>query len=261
MQKFNVTILFIVGLAAFEVSAQTTDSVASGVQSWKDLKWQKSAAQTTALVLAGSTTSLSGFHVFAIKLSPSQKFRGIDGYSHAEQMIIVKEGNLCVTVPGDTTVLGRGGVAYIMAGDPYSVGTARREPVTCYVLVYKSKLPEDLQRAKLAGGSFLIEWDKVPYTKNEKGARKNFFNRATSQLQKFEMHTTALNAGLHSHAPHTHKEEEIILILRGKVKMHIAGKLTPAVPGDVVFLSSGVSHALLNTGSEQVEYFAFQWSN
>ena len=75
------------------------------------------------------------------------------------------------------------------------------------------------------------------------------------------MHTTALNAGLDSHAPHTHREEEIILILRGKVKMHIGDKFYDAVPGDVIFLASGVSHNLTNTGNEPCEYFAFQWRN
>jgi (S)-ureidoglycine aminohydrolase len=75
------------------------------------------------------------------------------------------------------------------------------------------------------------------------------------------MHTTALNAGLDSHAPHTHKEEEIILILRGNVQMNIGGIFYKAGQGDVVFLSSGVSHNLTNTGNEQCEYFAFQWRN
>ena len=75
------------------------------------------------------------------------------------------------------------------------------------------------------------------------------------------MHTTALNPGLESHAQHTHREEEIILIIRGNVTMHIGDKFIPAAPGDVVFLPSMVPHALKNTGTEQCEYFAFQWRN
>ena len=118
-----------------------------------------------------------------------------------------------------------------------------------------------MTRAKQNGGSFMINWDTVTVKKTDKGQRREFFNKPTSQLVKFEMHTTALNAGLDSHAPHTHKEEEIILIIKGNVTMHIDGKLYPAGPGDVVFLSSGVPHALKNTGTEQCEYFAFQWRN
>ncbi|MEI9908286.1 MAG: cupin domain-containing protein [Bacteroidota bacterium] len=43
--------------------------------------------------------------------------------------------------------------------------------------------------------------------------------------------------------------------------MHIGDNFYKAGPGDVVFLSSLVPHALINTGSEQCEYFAFQWRN
>ena len=88
-----------------------------------------------------------------------------------------------------------------------------------------------------------------------------FNSRATSQLAQFEMHTTALDADSASHAPHTHVQEEIVLILRGHVTMHIDGKLIPAAPGDLVFLPSRIPHALINTGKEQCEYFAFQWKN
>jgi len=37
--------------------------------------------------------------------------------------------------------------------------------------------------------------------------------------------------------------------------------LHKAAAGDMVFLSSGVTHNLTNTGNEQCEYFAFQWRN
>ena len=117
----------------------------------------------------------------------------------------------------------------------------------------------NLERANQNGGSFMLNWNDLPMAKTDKGGRREFFNKPTSQLGKFEMHTTMLNAGFDSHAPHTHKEEEIILILRGNTEMHIAGKFYKAFPGDIVFLSSGISHALKNIGNEPCEYFAFQW--
>ena len=107
----------------------------------------------------------------------------------------------------------------------------------------------------------MINWDTVKVGKTDKGTRREFFNRPTSQLIKLEMHTTSLNPGLDSHAPHTHTEEEIVLILKGHVTMQIGNTFTPAEPGDVIFLSSNVLHALQNTGKEACEYFAFQWRN
>ena len=119
----------------------------------------------------------------------------------------------------------------------------------------------NLERAKKAGGSFMLDWNDLKTNNTGKGYRRDFFNKATSQLTQFEMHTTALNADSVSHAPHTHVQEEIILILRGNVEMFIDGKLYKGAAGDLYFISANVPHALKNIGKEQCEYFAFQWRN
>ena len=116
-----------------------------------------------------------------------------------------------------------------------------------------------MDRAKQAGGSFMLNWKELPMAKTDKGGRREFFNRSTSQLGKFEMHTTMLNKGMVSHDQHRHTEEEIILVIRGNTEMHIADSFHSASAGDLVFLSSGVLHALGNTGDGPCEYFAFQW--
>jgi quercetin dioxygenase-like cupin family protein len=175
--------------------------------------------------------------------------------------MIVKEGQVKITINGISKILGPGSIAYAIPGDEHGIENAGKTLAVYYILKYKSKLPMDLTRAKQNGGSFMINFDTVTVTKTDKGQRREIFNRPTSQLLKFEMHTTALNAGLDSHAPHQHKEEEVILLLRGHVKMHIGDNFYNAGPGDVVFLSSGVLHNLINTGTDQCEYFAFQWRN
>ena len=260
MQKTILAISIAITLHASSVMAQELDSLPSRVYSLKVSNESQKEPLTTVPVMEGSTTSLSRFEVHSTTIKPGMVSHTRHAPADMEELIIVKDGKLKVTIKGTTKILGRGSVAFFMPGEEHSVENADTAPATFYVLEYRSKLPADLDRAKKNGGSFMLDWNEVTFNKNEKGGRKNFFNRPTSQLEKFEMHTTALNPGLESHAPHTHKQEEIILILRGNVKMHIAGQLYPAEPGDVVFLSSGVSHALLNTGTEQAEYFAFQWS-
>jgi (S)-ureidoglycine aminohydrolase len=143
----------------------------------------------------------------------------------------------------------------------HGINNAGNTKATYYLLKYKGKLPMDIERAKRAGGSFMLNWNELATTNTDKGYRRDFFNRPTSQLGQFEMHTTALNANEESHPPHTHVQEEIILILRGNVEMYIDGDRYKASPGDVVFLSSRVPHNLTNNGEDQCEYFAFQWRN
>ena len=93
----------------------------------------------------------------------------------------------------------------------------------------------------------------------DRGGRRDFFNRPTSTCKKFEMHVTTLHEGLPSHAPHTHPEEEIILLLKGNATMEVDNEYYEMAPGDFVFAASGDLHGIRNSGKGQCEYFAFQW--
>jgi (S)-ureidoglycine aminohydrolase len=241
--------------------AQQTDSLPPHVYNWSDLKINKEQNRTIRPVLEGSTTALSHFEVHSTTLEPGKAPHPPHVHEDMDELIIVTEGDVQITINGTSKMVEPGGIAFVMAGDKHSIENTGEVSVTYYILKYKSKQPMNTERAKQQGGSFTVDWDSLEFKKTGKGGRRDFFNRPTSQLEKFEMHTTALNPGFDSHAPHTHKEEEIILLLKGNVEMYIAGNLYKAAPGDIIFLSSGVSHALKNTGSEQCEYFAFQWRN
>jgi len=251
-------------LLVFQVSllqAQKTDSLPPYVYNWDKLTPVKEDTRIRRQIMEGSTTSLASFEAHTSTLEPGKAPHPPHTHADQEELIIVKEGKVKVTINGASNILGPGSIAYAIPGEEHGIENAGNTSATYYIFKYKSKLPMDLPRAKQNGGSFMINWDTVKVAKTEKGQRREFFNKPTSQLVKFEMHTTALNAGLDSHPPHTHKEEEVVLILKGNVTMHIGDNFYKAGPGDVVFLASGVSHALMNTGSEQCEYFAFQWRN
>jgi len=212
-------------------------------------------------VLEGKTFALEYFEVHASTLEPGKAPHPPHVHDDYEELMIVKEGQVKVTIAGQNKTLGPGSIAFAMPGDEHGIENAGNTQATYFILKYKGKLQMDFERAKKAGGSFMLDWNELKTSNTGKGYRRDFFNRATSQLAQFEMHTTALNADSVSHAPHTHVQEEIILILRGNVEMFIDGKLYKGAAGDIYFLSSNVPHALKNIGKEQCEYFAFQWRN
>ena len=241
--------------------AQKNDSLLSMVYSWNKLAPIKEDTRVRRQVLEGKTFALSYFEIHASTLEPGKAPHPPHVHDDMEELMIIKEGQVKITIAGLSKILGPGSIAFAMPGDEHGIENAGNTTATYYILKYKGKLPMDIERVKQAGGSFMLDWNDLKTNNTGKGYRRDFFNRGTSQLTQFEMHTTALNKDSVSHAPHTHVQEEIILILRGNVTMNIDGKLIPASPGDVVFLSSGIAHALLNTGKEQCEYFAFQWRN
>lgn len=247
-------------LTLFSAKAQKTDSLPPEVYHWAKLQTKKEDTRIRRQILEGSTTSLFHFEVHSTTLEHGKAPHLPHKHADEEKLIIVKEGTVKISIGATSKLLGAGSIAFAMPGDEHGIENAGNTAATYYILKYKGRFPNH-ERGKQVGGSFMLDWNDLKTTNTGKGYRRDFFNRATSQLAQFEMHTTALNADSESHAPHTHVQEEIILILRGNVTMHIDGKLFPASPGDLVFLPSLIPHALLNTGKEQCEYFAFQWRN
>jgi len=128
---------------------------------------------------------------------------------------------------------------------------------TYYIFQFQSKTAENRERAQKAGPPFLIDWKEMVMKKTGKGESRQIFDRPVAWLGKIDMHATTLNAGEVSHPPHIHRAEEIILMRSGNVQMYIDGKYHKASAGDLVYLSSGVPHALENKSNERCEYLPF----
>lgn len=222
-------------------------------------KWTESK-ESGRSVLKGSTTYFDSFAVDVINMKPTQKkIAGTATSGETEELIIIKEGQLTVTINDKSNVMGPGSIVFAMPGEKFSYEINGTGHTTFYKLKFKSKLPLDLERGKSNGGSFTIDWNNLVMKKTEPGGRRDFFNRSTATCEKFEMHVTTLNEGLPSHPPHTHPEEEIILLIKGNATMQVENKDFVMSPGDFVFAASGDAHGIRNSGKGQCEYFAFQW--
>ncbi|HYG17401.1 MAG TPA: cupin domain-containing protein [Ohtaekwangia sp.] len=238
-------------ILGYAIPGYTQHNVAiSGVYPWKE------PGQTESpVLLAGKSASLDFLEVSAVILTDAPREE-----DHAfEELVIVKEGNLKVTVNEEEKTLGPGSVALFVPGETHRLESAGKGPVTYYVLKFTSRVGPNAVRGKDAGGSFTVDRNTVPFKPHGKGGVRQFIERPTTMFERLEMHVTTLNAGLKSHDPHTHRAAEIVLMIHGDARMQIGDKLYSAGPGAVIFLDSDVLHAIENTGDTPCEYFAFQW--
>jgi (S)-ureidoglycine aminohydrolase len=231
----------------------------SRVYNWDELNPVKDEFRIRRAIIDGSTGSLASFTVHASTLEPGLMPHASHTHLDEEELIIIREGSLKATIKGQSRVLGPGSVAFVIPGEEHGFENTGDKPTTYYILKFKTKTPMDLERAAKAGGSFMIDWNEIAVSKTDKGARRNVVDRPTAMFKRFEMHVTTLNAGLSSHAPHTHPAEEMIIIREGETSMQIDQSHQPAHPAGVVFLSSMIPHALTNVGTGATEYYAFQW--
>lgn len=238
----------------------------SKVYYWNDLKAVKRPQGEARQILEGTTPDFKLFKVHASTLLPKSRMKKEAYTQENEGLIIVKEGELTVTIEGKTKVLKAGGMALIMSNDLRETENRSDGNTTYYVFQFNSVLPVDLERGKKAGGSLMLNWDEVAFKPHDKGGRKDFFNRPTSMNKRLEMHTTTLNAGLMSHPAHTHKAAEIIFLVNSQkdeatsqAQETIDGNWYDAKVGDIIFLQSNSLHGIRNAGTGTCTYFAFQF--
>lgn len=232
--------------------------VVSDVYSWKKLPVEKRPTSERRQILEGTGAVFSHLEIHATSIAPGQAAHA--SHKHAdEEMILVKEGSVKFTINHKSQILGPGSVAIAMPGDEHLAENAGTTKATYYVLKYTSKDSANAKRSQEAGGSFMVNWNDIKFTPHDKGGIRKFFERPTTMVRRFEMHVTTLNTGIKSHDPHTHKAEEIVLMVEGNAEMQIGETLKKVGPGDLMFLGSNVLHAIRNDDTKPCVYFAFQF--
>jgi len=235
------------------------DTLTARVCRWNSLETKKDSSRDRKEILEGSTPDLTLLEIHASTLEPGMAPHLPHSHADMEELLIVKEGTLKATINGVTSLLSPGSIALALPGDQHGFVNTGNSKATYYVLKFQSRSPMNGQRGRAGGGSFTVNWDTLTVQPTDRGEKREVFDRSTALFRKMELHATTLDAGRVSHAPHIHRQEEIILLRSGDVEMQIGDKFYPASAGDLVFLSSGSLHALKNTGAGPCQYFALQW--
>ena len=82
----------------------------------------------------------------------------------------------------------------------------------------------------------------------------------TPASTKFATGRFILEPGKTPHAPHTHIEEEVMIIESGHGEIFCDGKTTKVGPGSVMYTTPNTSHGITNTGSEPIVFYYIKWA-
>jgi mannose-6-phosphate isomerase-like protein (cupin superfamily) len=83
----------------------------------------------------------------------------------------------------------------------------------------------------------------------------------TPASTKFVTGRFTLQPGKSPHAPHTHAEEEVMIIESGHGDILCDGKTTKIGPGSVMYTTPNVPHGITNTGSEPIVFYYVKWES
>lgn len=121
-----------------------------------------------------------------------------------------------------------------------------------------SLLAEEAGPAKLR--STVFRFEELAVKPTEVGERRDVSRQPTATLAEFECHVSTLNPEKASHPPHTHAQEELIILREGTLDVHQDGHDTRVGPGSVFFFAANHPHAVQNHGDTPAKYFVFNFS-
>ncbi len=83
----------------------------------------------------------------------------------------------------------------------------------------------------------------------------------TPASKKFVAGRFLLLPGKSPHPPHTHSEEEVMIIESGRGEILCDGHTTKVSPGSVMYTTPNAPHGITNTGDEPIVFYYVKWES
>ncbi|MCX6598072.1 MAG: cupin domain-containing protein [Acidobacteria bacterium] len=100
-----------------------------------------------------------------------------------------------------------------------------------------------------------FRFEDLPVRANGKNRSRAVLNGLTHSGFPVEMHQTELGPGMEPHPPHSHINEELLMLREGTLEVTISGQTTTLGPGGSVYVASGEVHGWRNPGESSAHYF------
>ena len=131
----------------------------------------------------------------------------------------------------------------------------RRALLTTFVGVLANHKP--LQAQELISG--LVGPAGARLEPGPVGEHRVYFQGSTQGLKSLIVGSLSLKPGQQPHPPHTHEDEEVIVLVEGTGEINLNGKSSRVGPGEVMYAVPNCLHGVRNTGSTRLTLYYFKW--
>ena len=116
-----------------------------------------------------------------------------------------------------------------------------------------------VQAARLRLPSTTLGPDQTRVTHEPFGDLAIYFSGPTDQVGSMTAGSLRLKPGRSPHPPHTHPDEEFMVITEGTGEITVAGKMTKVAPGSMMYCAAGKLHGIVNTGAKPLLFYFYKW--
>lgn len=249
---------------ASAASPAPTPPLGSRIFHFEELTARPTAVGLRRDVAAHPTATLVRFQAHITTLNPGLSSHA--AHQHPlEEMIIIKEGTLEVTINGHAERAGPGSVLFYAANDFHHLTNVGDTPATYIVLNFGTALTARVPPQRAADSappkalkSQVFEWSRLPVQTLKNGARRAIFNSPTVTCANLSCHNTAVNAREAAHGPHRHVDEEIVVVKEGTMEIFLNGVTHRVGPGSICFFATNDEHGMRNGGDTPASYYVIR---
>lgn len=105
----------------------------------------------------------------------------------------------------------------------------------------------------------VIQRDQARKQSEAFGDLRFFVEGSTGQLKGLTVGSLELKPGQSPHPPHTHPEEELMIMTEGSGEITLQGKVTKVGPGTVMYAAANSLHGIVNTTTAPLAFFWVKW--
>jgi len=227
---------------------------------WDALAVRPSAAGETRAVFDNPTATLEKFEMHITTLKPGMASHPV--HEHAwEEILLVKEGELEVSLNGQKLHAGPGNLIFYASHDPHNATNVGDQPATYYVINFCTDLvhtvadkPALEQAVPGMLPSSIIDCDRLPTTPTKTGARVTLIDSPTLTFVRLGSHITTLNPGQSTAADIVDPGDELFVLKSGLLEASINGITCRLKAGSFFYCAPNDKRTFRNIGTTPAAY-------
>ncbi len=227
---------------------------------WDSIPVRTTANGESRAVFDNPTPTLEKFEMHITTLLPGKQSHPV--HQHAwEEMLLVKDGDVELSINGQKHRAGAGSLIFFASHDPHNLTNVGEKPATYYVINFCTDLvhsvPDKPAAEQAVPGklpSSVIDCDHQPATPNKTGTRANVVDSPTLTFDRLESHITTLNVGQSTQANMIDAGDELFIVRTGQLEATVNGVTCRLKEGSFFYCAPNDKRTFKNIGTTPAAY-------
>jgi quercetin dioxygenase-like cupin family protein len=225
---------------------------------WNSLKFHPTPAGLYCAVFDQPTPVLEKIELHVTTLLPRKASHA--PHHHAwEEMFLVRDGKLEVSINGKKQIAGSGALVFIASNDVHNVTNVGDKPATYYVMTFCTDTVHTVRDQPAADWapagtlrSCVVDCDSLPAPAG--GGHRTVFDSPTVTFLRLESHISTLNPGASTSPRSRDPADELFIVKSGVLEATLNGVACRLGPGSFCYVAPNDERTMRNIGTGPCSY-------